>query len=85
MDIIKTVANVNFTADEWGLYETQTSNMTATALNRAFEAAVNRSGSSRRTVENEMYLVQTAHMSDGACDSEIYHLLNRQLDRIFGD
>lgn len=75
---------VDYNADDWDLY-TSTPNveLAALALNRCFEESVNK-GLSRTEVERAMDRKMTEFRHFGCSDSEPYHVLERLLNKTFG-
>lgn len=76
-------------ADQWQLFTSmEGAEGAATALNTAFDEAVNLSNNEvdpRGFVRRRMNAAMTEKADFGACDSEPYHTLDDLLDAVFGE
>lgn len=82
--LIRKNVQVNYNADDWDLYtETPNVELAALALNRCFEESVNK-GLTRSEVESAMGRKMTEFRHFGCSDSEPYHVLDRLLNKTFG-
>jgi hypothetical protein len=85
--LIRKIVNVqlNYDADDWDLFTSVPNvELAALALNRAFEEAVN-SGKTRAEVTRIMDRQMDQYSHFGARDSEPIWVLDRLLDKTFGD
>ena len=84
MNIIKTINDVAYTADQWELYPN--ADECALRLNAKLEELVN-SGLSKTDVSRAMigFMSNDMNAKHGAADSEPVYKLGRLLDKVFGN
>ena len=78
------IAEIDFTADDWELFDHPGANHVAAELNTELKRCVN-SGMTRGETERAMHDVMTRAADWGARDSEPQYFLESLLRRIYGD
>lgn len=83
--VIKKTVSLSHTAEDWDLFTEEPGvDIAASALNRAFEDAVN-TGKDRDTTRRLMGNVMGNYSQYGARDTEPERVLSRLLDKVFGN
>lgn len=76
------IISLNWSADDWDMYEMEESAIAAHALNECIVGLVNM-GSGRLTVEKEACRIMQRYAHCGANDSEPHRMLSRLLEELY--